>query len=107
MSKLAVIKTGGKQYKVTENQTIKVEKLPVEEEKKVVFDQVLLVSDNDSKDVKVGKPLVEKAKVEGTVVEQGRAKKVNVVKYKAKVRYKRTKGHRQPFTKVKIEKIVT
>ena len=103
MSKLAIIKTGGKQYKVTENQILKVEKLPVEEGKEVSFDEVLLVA--DGKDVKVGAPTVDKAKVTGKVIEQGRDKKVKVIKYKAKVRYKRNVGHRQAFTKVKIEKI--
>lgn len=106
MSKIAIIKTGGKQYKVKENEIIKIEKLPVEEAKKVTFDQVLLVAEEDGKEVLVGKPLVDKAKVEASVVEQGRDKKITVIKYKAKIRYKRTKGHRQPFTKVKIDKIV-
>lgn len=103
MSKLAIIKTGGKQYKVTEDQILKIEKLEIEEGQQVDFDQVLLVA--DGKDVKIGAPTVEKAKVIGTVIEQGRDKKVKVIKYKAKVRYKRNVGHRQAFTKVKIEKI--
>ena len=103
MTKLAIIKTGGKQYKVTENQILKIEKLPLEEGKEVSFDEVFLVA--DGKDVKVGTPIVDKAKVTGTVIEQGRSKKVKVIKYKAQIRYKRNVGHRQAFTKVKIEKI--
>jgi len=98
MSKLAVIKTGGKQYKVAEKDIIQVEKLPVEAGKSITFDQVLLIA--DGKSVKVGTPTVEKAKVTGKVLEQGRDNK-----YKAKTRYTRKKGHRQPFTKVEIEKI--
>lgn len=105
MSKIAVIKTGGKQYKVQEKEILRVEKLPVEEGKSVAFDQVLLVSDEKGKDVKIGTPIVDKAKVTAKVLEQGKAKKVTVIKYKAKVRYTRKKGHRQPYTKVQIEKI--
>lgn len=105
MSKIAVIKTGGKQYKVKENDVLKVEKLPAEEGKAVTFDEVLLIADEDGKDVKVGTPKLEKAKVTGKVLEQARDKKVSVVKYKSKIRYKRNIGHRQPYTKVKIEKI--
>lgn len=103
MSKLAVIKTGGKQYKVAENDIIQIEKLPVEAGNSVTFDQVLLVA--NGKDVQVGTPTVAKAKVTAKVLEQGRDKKVTVVKYKAKSRYSVKKGHRQPFTKVQIEKI--
>jgi len=103
MSKIAIIKTGGKQYKVAEGQTLKVEKLAVEEGKGIVFDEVLLVA--DGADVKVGMPTVSGAKVTGKVLEQGRDKKITVIKYKAKVRYRRKKGHRQPYSAVKIEKI--
>jgi large subunit ribosomal protein L21 len=102
MNKLAVIKTGGKQYKVSARDRIKVEKLRVKEGESFEFSEVLLVA--DGKDVKVGKPKVE-AKVAGKVLMQGRAKKVNVVKYKPKTRYKKVYGHKQPFTEVKIEKI--
>ena len=103
MSKLAVIKTGGKQYKVKEGQIIKVEKLPVEQGKEVVFDDVFLVADGDK--VQVGTPIVSGVKVVGKVVEHARDKKIMVIKYKAKVRYRRKVGHRQHFTKVQIEKI--
>lgn len=99
----AVIKTGGKQYRVAEGDTIMVEKLAGEAGTEVVFDQVLMVV-NDA-DVKVGKPVVEGAKVTGKVEAQGKEKKILVFKYKAKSNYRRRQGHRQPFTKVVIEKI--
>jgi large subunit ribosomal protein L21 len=97
----AVIKTGGKQYLVEEGQKLNIEKLDLEEGKNVEFD-ALLVAD---KDVKVGMPTVSGAKVSAKVLEQGRDKKVSVIKYKAKSRYRRNVGHRQPFTKIEIEKI--
>ncbi|WP_425446590.1 50S ribosomal protein L21 [Dethiothermospora halolimnae] len=99
----AVIETGGKQYRVQEGDTVFVEKIQGNENDKVVFDKVLLVS-NDG-DIKVGKPHVEGGEVEGTILEQGKAKKIIVFKYKAKKDYRRKQGHRQPYTKVKIEKI--
>lgn len=99
----AIIETGGKQYQVEEGQSIFVEKLNVEEGSKVSFDKVLLVSKDG--DIKVGSPLVEGAKVEGTVEKHGRGKKVIIFKFKAKKNYRKKKGHRQPFTKVKIESI--
>ena len=104
MSKIAVIKTGGKQYKVKEKDIIKIEKLEVEEGKNITFDQVFLVADEDGKDVQVGMPTVS-AKVTAKVLEQGRHKKIDVIHYKAKIRYKKKYGHRQPFTKIQIEKI--
>ena len=99
----AIIKTGGKQYKVSEGDVITVEKLAANEGDAVVFDNVLTVV-NDG-DVKVGTPVVEGAKVTGKVEAQGKAKKILVFKYKAKSNYRRRQGHRQPFTKVVIEKI--
>ena len=99
----AIIETCGRQYKVSEGAIVLFEKLDVEEGKTVTFDKVLLVS-NDN-DVKVGSPLVAGAKVEGTVMAQGKHKKIIVFKYKAKKNYRRKQGHRQPFTKVKIDKI--
>ena len=99
----AVIETCGKQYKVSEGDIVFVEKLDVNEGEKVTFDKVLLLSDGDK--VKVGTPTVKNAKVEATVVEHGKAKKVLVYKYKAKKNERKTQGHRQPFTKIKIEKI--
>lgn len=99
----AIIKTGGKQYKVAEGDVIMVEKLEANEGDEVVFDQVLTVV-NDG-DVKVGKPVVEGAKVTAKVTAQGKDKKILVFKYKAKSNYRKRQGHRQPFTKVVIEKI--
>ncbi len=101
---MAVIQTGGKQYLVSEGQMLNVEKLPLEAGSSVEFD-ALLVSDADGTDTKVGIPLVNGVKVKATVLEQGRAKKVSVIKYKPKVRYRRNVGHRQPFTKIKIDQI--
>ena len=100
----AIIEACGKQYKVSEGMIVFFEKLDVKEGEKITFDKVLLVSDD--KNVKVGSPIVENAKVEGTVMAHGKHKKVIVFKYKAKKNYRRKQGHRQPFTKVKIEKIV-
>lgn len=98
----AIIKTGGKQYKVEEGKTISIEKLDAEVGAAVEFGDVLLLSDAD---VKIGQPFVAGAKVTGTVLEQGKGTKIRIFKYKAKSNYRRRQGHRQPFTKVKIEKI--
>lgn len=98
----AVIATGGKQYVVAPNDILKIEKIDVEAGKEFVFDQVLLVNDTD---VVFGAPRLEKAKVTATVVAHGKAAKVSGVKFHNKVRYHRKFGHRQPFTKVKIESI--
>ncbi len=102
---LAIIKTGGKQYKVTEGQELKIEKIDIPVGKKFKFEEVLLVFDEKEKKAKIGTPLVKEGKVEAEVLEHGKGKKVEVVKYKSKTRYKRTYGHRQPFTKIKIKKI--
>ena len=99
----AVIKTGGKQYLAKEGDVLTVEKLDVEPGKPVSFD-VLLVAEEDGSSVKLGAPVLAE-KVTGEIVSHGRAKKVSVVHYKAKVRYEKRQGHRQPFTKVKIGKI--
>jgi large subunit ribosomal protein L21 len=103
MAKIAVIKTGGKQYRVQEGQTIKIEKLEKEVNDKVSF-ETLLVSSEDGSDLNLGLPSLGE-RVNGEVLEQGKADKVTVVKYKNKTRYKRTLGHRQPFTAVKITTI--
>ena len=95
----AVIKTGGKQYLIKEGDKLKVEKLEGKEGDKIVLEEVLLA------DEKMGVPLVEGAKVEAKILKQGKAKKVTVVKYKPKIRYKKTTGHRQLFTEIQIEKI--
>ncbi len=97
----AIIATGGKQYKVSEGDVIKVEKLDAEAGNTVTFDQVIAVKDND---LKVGEA-VAKASVTATVMEQARARKVIVYKYKRKTGYHKKNGHRQSYTKVKIEKI--
>ena len=97
----AIIATGGKQYKVAEGDIINVEKLGVEAGEKVTFDSVLAVSDGS---LKVGADAAN-ATVEASVVENGRGKKVIVYKYKRKTGYHKKNGHRQSFTKVKIEKI--
>ena len=99
----AIIETGGKQYKVQAGDTIRVEKLGVEAGQAFTFDKVLCVLDGD-KSV-FGKPTVAKATVTGTVVGDGKAKKVIVYKYKAKKGFHKKRGHRQPFTTVKIDKI--
>lgn len=99
----AVIKTGGKQYMVNEGDVLTVEKLDVEPGAKVTFEEVLVVGNNG--DVKFGNPVVAGANVEATVLQNGRAKKIIVFKYKPKKDYRRKQGHRQPFTKVKIDKI--
>jgi large subunit ribosomal protein L21 len=99
----AIIKTGGKQYKVTEGQKLKVEKLSLDVNSEVTFEEVLFVFDGN--DVKVGKPVVEGAKVTGTVVDNGKHKKVINFQYKPKTGYRKTRGHRQPYTEVEIKKI--
>ena len=99
----AIIESCGKQYKVSEGDVVYFEKLDAEEGKKVTFDNVILVSDN--KNVKVGTPYVKGCKVEGTVVAHGKGRKIIVYKYKAKKNYRRTQGHRQPYTKVEITAI--
>jgi large subunit ribosomal protein L21 len=101
---IAVIKTGGKQYAVKEGQTLNVEKLELEVGKTLALD-ALLVAEDGGKSMKFGTPFVKGYKVTAKVLEQGRADKVLVVKYKPKSRYRRHVGHRQPFTKIQIEKI--
>ncbi len=99
----AIIMTGGKQYKVAEGDIISVEKLGLEAGEKVVFDQVFALSDGNA--LKVGEPVVDGAKVEATVLENGKGKKIKIFKYKPKKGYRKRQGHRQAFTKVVIEKI--
>ncbi|MFC1711934.1 50S ribosomal protein L21 [Patescibacteria group bacterium] len=100
--KYAVIKTGGKQYKVSENETLEIEKV-AEDKKKITFDEVLLVVSD--KKVKVGKPFLAKTKVEAEIVAQFKDKKIRVAKFRAKSKYRKVKGHRQQKTKIKILKI--
>ena len=101
---LAVIKTGGKQYLVSPGDKIKIEKVKVEPGKEIVFDRVLLLEKN--KKLQLGTPLVKEAKVKGKVLNQAKSKKVIIFKYKAKKRYKKKQGHRQPYTLIEITKIL-
>ncbi len=101
----AIIESCGKQYKVAEGDVVFFEKLDAEEGKKVTFDKVVLVSEEGK--VQVGTPYVKGVKVEGKVVSHGKGKKIIVFKMKAKKNYRRTQGHRQPYTKVEITEIKT
>ena len=98
----AIFVTGGKQYKVSEGDVIFVEKLTADAEETVVFDEVLAVVGDE---VQIGKPVVEGAKVTAKVLKNGKAKKVIVYKMHPKKGYRRKQGHRQPYTKIQIEKI--
>ncbi|HHW66671.1 MAG: large subunit ribosomal protein [Epulopiscium sp.] len=99
----AIIETGGKQYRVQEGDVIYVEKLGVAAGEKITFDKVLAVSKDDS--LSVGTPFVNNVTVTASVVEEGKGKKIIVYKYKPKKGYHKKRGHRQPYTKVKIEAI--
>jgi len=99
----AVIESGGKQYRIAEGDTVRVERLPAAPGDSVTLDGVLLLADNDTVDV--GAPHVRGATVTATVVGHGRGRKVIVLKYRAKSHYRRKSGHRQDFTTLKIEKI--
>jgi len=99
----AIIETGGKQYKVQEGDVVFIEKLSAEEGEAVVFDKVLAISGEDS--FKAGSPVIEGASVNAKVLGHGKDKKIIVFKYKPKKGYRRKQGHRQPYTKVQIEKI--
>ena len=102
MAKLAVIKTGGKQYIVKEGEKLKVEKIIAKEGDKINFDRVLLVADES---VKIGAPIVDGAKVTAKVLKQGRTRKIVVFHYHSKTRHRKKAGHRQHFTEVEILKI--
>ena len=99
----AVIVTGGKQYTVSEGDVLYIEKLEVEAEATIKFDQVLAVLDGEN--TKIGAPVVEGAVVEAKAIKNGKAKKIYILKYKAKKGEKKKIGHRQPYTKVEITKI--
>jgi large subunit ribosomal protein L21 len=99
----AVVATGGKQYKVQKGEVLRIEKLDGQAGTAVSFDKVLMISDGET--IKVGAPVLESATVSGHIVEQGKAKKVLVFKYKRRKRYRRTQGHRQQFTAVQIDQI--
>ena len=100
----AIIVTGGKQYKVAEGDIVFIEKLPVEAGDTVKFDQVLAIIDGEN--ATFGTPVVEGASVEAKIVKNGKGKKIRIFKYNAKKGYRKRQGHRQPYTKVEIAKIV-
>lgn len=95
----AVIKTGGKQYRVTEGDRLRVEKLPGDVGAAITFGEVLMIGGDK---ISIGKPLVSGAKVTATIVAQDRAKKIIVFKFRRRKNYRRKRGHRQPFTEIKI-----
>jgi len=101
----AIIKTGGHQYRVKAGDVIKIQKIDGKVGDSVKFDKVLLVKDGEN--VLIGSPTVENAFVEGTIIEQGRDRKIVVFYYRNKTRNRKKNGHRQPFTKVKIERIAS
>ena len=99
----AVIKTGGKQYRVVQGERLKVEKLEAEVGAKVTLDQILMVADGDK--ITIGSPVVKGASVKATVVSHGRGDKVMIFKFRRRKHYRKTQGHRQSFTEIKIEAI--
>lgn len=99
----AIVNTGGKQYKIREGETFRIEKIPGGVGESVSFDKVLMVSDGEN--VSIGQPVLDNVSVNGHIVEQGKAKKIIVFKYKRRKRYRRKQGHRQQYTTVKIDKI--
>ena len=100
MSKFAIIETGGKQYRIAQGDTLKIEKLDAEVGGTVIFDKVLLTAEGDK--IEVGTPYVPGATVRATVLREARARKVIIFKYASKTRYRRKRGHRQHFTEVQI-----
>jgi len=99
----AVVATGGKQYRVEEGSVVRIEKIPGEVGDSVMFDDVLMLADGD--EVTIGKPKLENAQVSAKILEQGKAKKIIVFKYKRRKRYRKKQGHRQMYTAVKIDGI--
>ena len=99
----AVVDSGGKQYKIREGETVRVEKISGEVGAPVTFDKVLLFSDGEN--LSVGNPVLKKIAVQGHIVQQGKAKKIIVFKYKRRKKYSRKQGHRQQYTAVKIDRI--
>lgn len=99
----AIISSGGKQYKVEQGDILRVEKLEGEVGSEIVLDRVLMVADGD--DIKIGQPVLAGAAVNGTVVEQGKARKILVFKFKRRKRFQKKQGHRQQFTAIKINSI--
>lgn len=103
--KFAIIKASGKQFKISEGDTLILDKTPGKPKDKITFDKVLLVVDKDKP--KIGTPLVKNAKVTAEILSQEKAKKIKVLKFKAKSRYRKVKSHRSHITKVKIKKITS
>ena len=101
----AVVKSGGKQYKVEEGQVLRLEKISGDVGSAVRFDQVLMVGDGE--DIQIGQPVLDNVAVKGSIVDQGKAKKILVFKYKKRKRFRRKQGHRQQYTAVKIDSIET
>lgn len=99
----AVVNTGGKQYKVQKGETLRIEKIQGEVGSSVTFDKVLMVADGEN--IRVGQPVLENVVVQAQIVEQDKAKKILVFKYKRRKRYRRKNGHRQPFTAIRIDGI--
>ena len=99
----AVIKTGGQQFRVEEGTTLKIEKLKIEPSKKVIFEEVLMVTDGDN--VQVGTPFVPKATVEAKIISQGKGKKVHILKFRRRKHSMKQQSHRQLFTEIEIVKI--
>ena len=99
----AIVNTGGKQYKVSQGDILRVEKIPGEIGSPVSFDKVLMFSDGEN--VNIGQPVLDNVAVKGHIMEQGKAKKIIVFKYKRRKRYRRKRGHRQPYTAIKIDNI--
>ncbi len=101
----AIIQTGGKQYEVQVGKVLKIEKISGEPGDIFSFPKILMVFDENGENVSLGAPLLEKNTVSAEILRHGRSRKINVIKYKSKVRYRRKQGHRQNFTEVKITKI--
>jgi large subunit ribosomal protein L21 len=99
----AVVNTGGKQYKVQKGETLRIEKIPGEVGSSVTFDKVLMLADGEN--IRVGQPILENVAVQAHIVEQDKAKKILIFKYKRRKRYRRKNGHRQPFTAIRIDGI--
>lgn len=100
----ALIQTGGKQYKVSEGDTLKVEKLAGQVGDSVIIDQVLMINDENG-NIQVGSPVIQNARVTAKILEQGKNKKIIVFKYKKRKNYRKKQGHRQAFSRLLIEKI--
>lgn len=101
----AIVECGGRQYRAEEGHSFSVEKLPYEVGEQIELDKVLMLADGDN--ISVGQPIVDSASVKATIVEQYRGKKIFVLKYKAKKRYRHRQGHRQYYTRLRIDEIVT